>query len=301
MDQAEALRKLAESKNTRTAVHQSLANTTRIISIASGKGGVGKSTISVNLGIALAKMGQKVLVFDGDFGLANINVLLGIVPRYNLLHVIKGDKKLSEVVVSIQDGIDIIPGANGYTQLTNLSEIERRNLIRGFSELTDYDIILIDMGAGIGTNVVGMLVSSDDLYVVTTPEPTSITDAYGLIKAVIQEDKTKNIKLIVNRAKNSEEGQKVANRLISITSRFLDVELKSLGVVYQDQEIEKSTRRQKPFITAFPQSKASLCIKHITNRILKVNMDDERKERHFGGYIKRFFNFMDTKEKTPML
>lgn len=300
MDQAEALRKLAETRNAKTGLHEKLPGT-RVISIASGKGGVGKSTISVNLGIALARMGKKVLVFDGDLGLANINVLLGIVPRYNLLHVIKGDKRLQEIVVSLQDGIDIIPGANGYTQLTMLTEIERKNLIRGFSELTDYDFILIDMGAGIGTNVVGMLVSSDDLYVVTTPEPTSITDAYGLIKAVIQEDKNKSINLIINRVRNVEEGNKVASRLISISNRFLDIQVKSLGIVYQDTEIEMSTRKQKPLMVAYPESRAATCIQDITNRILNISQDEKRKDRHIGGYIKRFFNFMDSKDKTPTL
>lgn len=195
MDQAANLRKLTETGTGLKLVQpQDTVKKTKIIAVASGKGGVGKSTVSVNLAISIARTGLKVLIFDGDLGLANVNVLLGIIPKYNLYHVVKGHKSLKDIVISTPEGVDIIAGASGYSQLANLNETQRNNLIKGFAELDRYDVMIIDTGAGISANVIGLVMPADEVIVVTTPEPTSITDSYGLIKSIVSQSKDKNLK-----------------------------------------------------------------------------------------------------------
>lgn len=169
---------------------------------------MGKSTISVNLAISMARAGQKVLVFDGDLGLANVNVILGIIPKYNLYHVVKGHKSLKDIVIQTPEGVDIIAGASGYSQLANLNDTQRNSLIKGFSELDNYDIMIIDTGAGISSNVIGLTLPADDVIVITTPEPTAITDSYGLIKAIVSQSRDKNLKMVVNRVRSAIEGKK---------------------------------------------------------------------------------------------
>lgn len=207
MDQAAHLRKLTEG-NTSLKVLSSRKPRTKIIAIASGKGGVGKSTVSVNLAISMARVGQKVLVFDGDLGLANVNVILGIIPKYNLYHVVKGHKSLKDIVIQTPEGVDIIAGASGYSQLANLNDTQRNSLIKGFSELDNYDVMIIDTGAGISSNVIGLTLPADDVIVITTPEPTAITDSYGLIKAIVSQSRDKNLKMVVNRVRSAIEGKK---------------------------------------------------------------------------------------------
>ena len=287
MDQAATLRKLAESKP---------GKQTKIIAIASGKGGVGKSTVSVNLAISIAKMGNRVLVFDGDLGLANVNVLLGIIPKYNLYHVVKGHKSLKDIIIHTGEGVDIIAGASGYAQLANLNEVHRTNLIKGFSELTDYDYMIIDTGAGISSNVIGLLLPASEIIVVTTPEPTAITDSYGLIKSIVAQTKEKTLKILVNRARSAIEGKKVADRVIDISGQFLEVVVENLGFIFQDEEVEKSIREQKPYILNSPRSKASACLLQVTHTLLKTE-GQVGEDEGISGFIKKFFQFIDFKDK----
>jgi flagellar biosynthesis protein FlhG len=269
---------------------------TKIIAIASGKGGVGKTTLSVNLAIAIAKAGNRVLIFDGDLGLANINVLLGIIPKYNLYHVVKGHKSLRDVIIQTQEGIDIIAGASGYSQLANLNDVQRSNLIKGFADLDNYDYMIIDTGAGISSNVIGLVMPADEVIVVTTPEPTAITDSYGLIKSIVSQTKDKNLKIIVNRVRSAIEGKKVADRVIDISGQFLEVQVENLGFIFQDEEVEKSIREQKPYIVNSPRSKASACLTRITHSLLQIEGGDLEGEG-LTGFIRKFFTFIDYKEK----
>ncbi len=296
MDQAANLRKLTEGNTTLKLVPAQAKTMTKIIAIASGKGGVGKTTLSVNLAIAIAKAGYRVLIFDGDLGLANINVLLGIIPKYNLYHVVKGHKTLRDIIIQTQEGIDIIAGASGYSQLANLNDVQRNNLIKGFSDLDSYDYMIIDTGAGISSNVIGLVMPADEVIVVTTPEPTSITDSYGLIKSIVSQTKDKNLKIIVNRVRSAIEGKKVADRVIDISGQFLEVQVENLGFIFQDEEVERSIREQKPYITASPRSKASACLTRITHNLLQLD-GYEGESEGIAGFLRKFFHFIDAREK----
>lgn len=281
MDQASTLRQMVGKSDPGT--------TTQIITLTSGKGGVGKSTISVNLGLSLASAGKKVLLFDADLGLANVNVLLGVVPKFNLYHVIKGHKELEDIIIRTPEGLDIIAGASGYSMLANLSDKERGTLVSAFEKLSGYDIMLIDTGAGVSSNVVGFTLPADKVIVVTTPEPTAITDAYGIIKSIVLVAPDKNIKLLVNRATSSLEGKKVAERVINISSQFLNVRVENLGFIYDDDCVPKSIRRQKPFYQLFPSSKASACLDIVASRILEQEMP-RRHESGVGAFFRKIFS-----------
>lgn len=244
--------------------------TTRVIAVTSGKGGVGKSTLSVNLAISIAKLGKKVLLFDGDLGLANINVLMGIIPEHNIYEVIKGKKKVQDIVISTSYGIDIIAGANGISQLANLSDTQRETFVEQLGELSGYDVMMIDTGAGVGANVIGLVMPADDILVVTTPEPTAITDAYGMIKSIVANGKEKSIKLIVNRVPSAIEAKRVADRLISISSQFLKTKVESVGFVFEENLVQKSIRSQRPHVVLYPGSKSSACMSHIAARVMNT-------------------------------
>ena len=286
-DQASDLRSMVEAQR-KARNHGDPA--TRILAVTSGKGGVGKSTISVNLAIALSQMGARVLLFDADLGLANLNVLLGVIPKFNLYHVIKGQKSLKEIIVKVADNVDIIAGASGYSSLANMDENDREVLIEAFSDLSGYDILLIDTGAGVGHNVTGFLLPADDIIVITTPEPTSITDAYGIIKSIVIEDPNKYIRLVVNRADSSAEGRKVAEKIINISSQFLNVQVESAGFIYNDENVAKSIRKQKPFYQLFPTTKASSCLKVVAQNLLNnENAEIQLQKSGISYFFKKLF------------
>lgn len=267
MDQAANLRRLVLEKKTEGS------SGTRSIVITSGKGGVGKTSLSVSLSIALAQDGKSVTLVDADLGLANINVILGIIPKYNLYHVIKGKKKLKDIIIDVPEGIRIIAGASGFHQLANLEQKQRDEFISSMSELGNDDYLIIDTGAGISQNVISFIMAADEVIVVTTPEPTAITDAYGIIKAIASQGNEKQIRLIVNRVQSVAEGRRVAQRVINIAGQFLNIKVEELGFVYEDMYVPKSVRNQKPFIVSYPKSKASGCVKVIADRI--TNKDPE--------------------------
>ena len=270
MDQAANLRRLVLQQNNSSSAR------TRILVITSGKGGVGKTSLSVSLAIALAQDGKSVTMIDADLGLANINVILGIIPKYNLYHVIKGKKKLSDIIIEVPEGIKIIAGASGFHQLANLDAKQREDFRGSISELANDDYLIIDTGAGISQNVLSFILAADEIIVVTTPEPTAITDAYGIIKTIASHNNEKQIKLIVNRAQSVTEGQRVAQRVINIAGQFLNVKVENLGFVYEDAYVPKSVRNQKPFIVGYPKSKASGCVKVIADRINNKEMDNDK-------------------------
>jgi len=266
-DQAAHLRRLVLEKGDNV-------KQTRTIAVTSGKGGVGKTSLSVSLAIALAKDKSKVTLLDADLGLANINVILGIIPKYNLYHVIKGKKKLKDIVIDMPEGIKIIAGASGFHQLANLEDKQRKEFITAIGELDNDDYMIIDTGAGVSQNVLSFVIAADEVIVVTTPEPTAITDAYGIIKSIASQAPDKVIKLIVNRCESVSEGKRVAQRVINIAGQFLNIKVESLGFVFDDIYVPKSVRNQKPFIVSYPKSKAAGCVSIIADRIANKDVDE---------------------------
>ncbi len=291
MDQASKLRKLAsfsERKIKPIEVEPELSKT-KIITIASGKGGVGKTNIAINLGILFAKEGKNVVVMDADFGLANVNVILGVIPKYNLYHVLKGEKTLAEIMIETPQGIKIIAGASGFSKLADLDDDERLKFVEGLKTLSRADFVIIDTGAGVSKNVLSFLLAADEALIVTTPEPTAITDAYGIIKSISTEASDINIKLIVNRVHSIIEGKKIADRVINIASQFLNTKVESLGMIFEDDVVMRSVLRQKPFVVAFPKSKAAYSIDHLVKRLLNIEIQENT-----GGvsrFLKKFLSF----------
>ncbi len=219
IDQAENLRKMVEEQN---IVPAQADKKTRIITISSGKGGVGKTNLSINLAIAYSMLGKNVVVLDADLGLANVNVILGIIPEYNLFNLIKKQKKMKDILINTGYGINIIAGASGFSKIANLEDDERHSFIDEMKELSFADIIIIDTSAGVSNNVLAFIAAADDAVIITTPEPTAITDAYGIIKIIATEfdNPDMSIKLIVNRVKSVTEGKKVAQRVVNIAGQF---------------------------------------------------------------------------------
>lgn len=263
---------------------------TRIIAITSGKGGVGKTNIAVNMAIAYAQLGKKVILIDGDLGMANVNVLLNVVPKYNLLQVINKQKTMQEIILDTEFGIKFIAGANGFSKIANLSVEELEYFAKQFSSLGNADIIIIDTGAGIANNVLQFVAAADEVYVVTTPEPTAITDAYGIIKIITTEitDREINIQLLVNRVHSADEGKRISDRIINIVGQFLNYKVNYIGFIYEDPVIQASVIRQKPFIVINPTSKPAVCVKHIVGRIEKT---DVANNEGVSSFLKKFLGF----------
>ncbi len=290
-DQAEKLREIMKEQESVEPVLSPEAagpgqKKTRIIAVASGKGGVGKTNMSINLALAYARLGKKVVVLDADLGLANVNVVLGVIPKYNLYHVIRKQKTKRDDNLDTDYGIRIEAGASGFSRIANLSEEERQHFIRELTELSAADVIIIDTSAGVSQNVLSFIRAADDAIIVTTPEPTAITDAYGIIKIISTEldDLDLGMSLIVNRAGSVTEAKKVAHRVINITGQFLNIKVDYLGFVFEDPAVPQAVRRQQPFLVADPRGKASTCIHHIVGRLEKVNY---REGSGFGQFLRR--------------
>lgn len=247
----------------------------KIITITSGKGGVGKTNIVANLGYALCRFGKKVLILDADLGLGNLDVLLGLAPQYNLSHVIQGEKQLKDVVVEGPGRLKILPAASGIQEMTSLTNAERHLIFSQLSEfILDYDIMLIDTAAGISSNVLYFNINADEILVVATPEPTSITDAYALMKILSVKHDTGRFKLIVNAAKNEREADDVFKQLNLVAGRFLDISLEYYGSIMLDDNIPKGVRQQKAVSELAPLTKASRCFTALARKIADSHMSE---------------------------
>lgn len=256
MDQAEQLRNVIKAKNVRSI------SKARVITITSGKGGVGKSTVAVNLAIQLRKLGKKVIIFDADMGLANVEVMFGAIPKYNLSDMIYHGKKMKEIITKGPMEIGFISGGNGITGMNNLTKTQLGRLVNNLIELDELtDFILIDTGAGIANNVMEFVLASPEVLLVLTPEPSSLTDSYSLIKALYGNPgfvrKDTNIEVVVNRATSSEDGQIVYEKLNSVISKFLQGEVHFFGTVPRDVQLERSVREQKIVSLSSPNSRSA--------------------------------------------
>ena len=255
-DQATGLRHMAASKPV------------KVIAVTAGKGGVGKTNVSVNLALALSKMNQSVMLLDADLGLANVDVMLGLHPKQNIEAVMRGECSLQEVIIDGPNGIKIIPASSGTQHLTRLSEREHAGLIDAFSDLDDdLDVLIIDTAAGISDNVISFTRSAQEVVVVVCDEPTSITDAYALIKVMHQQHRIHNFHVLANRVSNSREGKSLFNKLNCVTEQFLHVSLQYLGALSEDEMLRKAVKQQKAVCDVYPGSKVAGDFKKIAQEV----------------------------------
>ena len=266
MDQAQNLRKYINLSHVTTKEINPNSKDAKIITISSGKGGVGKTNFSVNLAIALAKLGKRVSLIDADLGLANVDVLMDLVPKYNLNHVLRMEKTVDEIIVEGPYGVNIISGGSGLLEMANLTKEKLNRLIDGLQVLNERsDYILIDTGAGLSDSVISFVEAAHDVILIVTPDPTSITDAYALIKNIHQMDK--NLRIVVNRVDSNKEGYEVFNKIHLAAKRFLNSEIEHLGFIYEDSSVKKSVKIQTPFMLAYPNSLASKGVEMIAYSI----------------------------------
>jgi flagellar biosynthesis protein FlhG len=288
LDQAAALRLKIAGK---TTDKPTLGTRARVIAVASGKGGVGKTNVAVNLSLALAQAGQKVLLFDADLGMANVDVVMGVRPLSHLSEVVQGRKTLSEVILVHNPDLHVIPGGSGFSEVANLSAPEQERLLRALKTIeSHYDLILVDTGAGLSNGVLGFVLAAPEVIVVTTPEPTAITDAYGLIKTIDKNHPQALLHLIINMASSEEEALMVAQKLMVIVNRFLQVKIQFLSFIEKDAAVSKAVLQQSPFYLSAPASTATRKMKYIASRLL---FPDESVESHqpapisWGSFFRR--------------
>lgn len=288
MDQAESLRQMASQ----------LGRKARAIAVTSGKGGVGKTSLTVNLGVALSQLGLRVGILDGDLGLANVDIVLGLTPEYNLSHVLYGQKRLDEIILTGPSGVFIFAGGSGVYELANMSQWRLQRFVQNIAALDSHlDVILIDTGAGISRNVMGFVSSCDEVIVVTTPELTAITDAYGVIKLLLTNNPSARVRVVVNMARTEAEAEKVLSGLQGVLSHFLkvNVSLELLGYIPQDSAVSRAIQEQSPLVLSYPNSKAALSIDSIARRL--VTGAKPLQTEGIGGIFQRMATFVRRKSR----
>lgn len=298
MDQADGLRLMVRKKGHDMGGSGNLlgcfeeSRSTRVICVTSGKGGVGKTNIVGNLAIAFRRLGKKVLVLDGDLGLANIDIIFGLSPAFNIKHVINGEKSLSEIIVEGPEEIQIIPAGSGVQDLVHLTQGQKLNLLNEFDALEeDFDIFMIDTGAGISSNVIYFSIAADERIVVATSEPTSITDAYALIKVMFTRHGTNSFKLLVNMVNNGEEAKSVFENLSNAIVRFLKgISLEYIGFIPKDGNLERAVKEQSTVMRHYPQSESSKKFSELAGRLLTSSSNVVR-----DGNIKFFWKKLITR------
>lgn len=276
-DQAQNLREAINRKN----------KGPKVFCVSSGKGGVGKSNFTLNLGISLCDEGKKVVIIDADIGLANLEILIGVVSKYNLLDILERNMSIEEILIDGPNGIKFISGGSGITQLANVDKLKLDKFIQSISRLGDIaDYILIDTGAGISDLLTSFSSISDEVMIVTTCEPTAIADAYALIKVLVSRNINKKINIVINKADNKPEADSVFKNLSTVSKKFVNVDLSYLGYINNDSAVAKAVKVQKPFIKYNENSRASKSIRRITSALL----NEQEKNRDFGGFLTRLKN-----------
>ncbi len=292
MDQATVLRqKVKEVQDSSNA---------RVIAVTSGKGGVGKTSLSVNLGMEMAKLGKKVVIFDADFGLANVEVMLGIRPTYNLLDLIHKNKTMPEIITQGPMGIGFVSGGSGVSELASLDKNSIKLLISEMIKLDKmYDIVIIDTGAGITDSVLEFVMVSPEVLLVVTPEPTSITDAYSLLKVLRRKSEFnplyKTINVVSNRVSDEAEGNEIFAKMNTVSSKFLNTKLEYLGCIPQDKNASMAIIEQKPVVAAYPNSPVSKAIAGLAEKLLNCEHEEYKKK---DGIAKVFLDFIKFRKRS---
>ena len=291
-DQADKLRKMAHQVKAQIELEIVNNNNKRshVIVIGSGKGGVGKSTLALNLALSLCQSDKRVLLMDADLGLANLDIMLGLMPQQNIYHMMHNKIEMKNIIMQGPHGLDIIPGGSGINTMANLNDAELRHILLELGKLDyEYDFMVIDTGAGISKNVISFLLAANDIIVITTPEPTALTDAYGLIKSINKYKKTNSIYLLINRVATEGEALEIAEKMRLVCSKYLDLNVKYLGYVVNEPLMLEGIRRQIPFIDLFPRSVAARNISHIARQLVSIYANqtvvpygyDEKGIKHF--------------------
>lgn len=286
-DQAQSLRNMVR---TQTA---SDTRSTRIITVTSGKGGVGKSNFSLNFALTLQKKGYKVLVFDADIGLANIDVLMGVSPKYSLYHLLKREKSIWDIIQTGPGGLEFIAGGSGFNDLIRLTEAEIDYFANQVDQLNGHvDFILFDTGAGLSKETLKFIVSANESLVVTTPEPTAITDAYAIIKMVNSLDYDVRFRLVVNRVTDIYEGKQTADKISLVAKQFLNLDIPALGYIEDDPSVTKAVKRQIPFTVAYPGCAASRSIERLADRFLSGQPAPEPRQNAVKGFLNKMIKLL---------
>ena len=279
-DQASELRVLASRKKRNHKI--------RVIAVTSGKGGVGKTNFTVNLAIALAEYGQRVIILDGDLGLANVDIAFGLTARYTIEHLLSGEKTIEQILLTGPLGIGIIPGGSGVQELANLDRDKLTNVIANLGRLDNMaDLLIIDTGAGLGNTVTNFLRAADDIILVTTPEPTSLTDAYGLLKTLKKEASEVPIHLVINRVGTEVDARETFKRLEIAVRQFLQGSISLMGWVYDDSLMGRSVMQQEPLGISYPESSAYRCIQWIAGTVTGIYRNPPRQAGGVRGFLSK--------------
>lgn len=261
----------------------------KVIAVASGKGGVGKTNVSANLAICLAASGKRVALFDADFGLANLDIVLGINSKYNLSHFIKGVKTLDEICQPACGGVDVVCGVGGLDSLVNMSDFARERIVQSLEQLADnYDVVVVDTAAGVGKNVSAFCMAADHTVLISTTEPTAITDVYTLLKTLTTKHYAGSLSLLVNMADSVADGKKVYRQIAMAASQFLNTKLNHAGVLVKDERVGFSVKRRQPVVLGYPRSAVSRSLMTIAARLSKVPVDISAG----SGFFKKVVNWL---------
>ncbi|MCD7709627.1 MAG: MinD/ParA family protein [Clostridiales bacterium] len=293
MDQAQQLRNAVRKQN-RTA-----GSSARVVTVTSGKGGVGKSNFAVNLAVQLSRLGKRVIIFDADFGLANVEVMFGAIPQFNLSDFIYNGKSIRDIITPGPMGIGFISGGSGIMGLNNLYHEQIEYLVRAVGTLNDMaDFIIIDTGAGISDQVIEFVIASPEVMLISTPEPSSLADAYSLLKTLYRNpnfsDEATTVYVVSNRVSSSDEGQAVYDKLSSVVTQFLHGRLSYLGMIPQDAAVERAVRQQQPVSIADPGSRAARAFEAVTGNLMNGTHDEVQIR---WGISQMFSNFLNKHNK----
>lgn len=278
-DQADGLRRMVG------------ARPVQVVAVTGGKGGVGKTNVSVNLGIALAELGRRVMLLDADLGLANIDVVLGLHPHYDLSHVIRGERTLEEIIVEGPEGIQVVPAASGVRQMASLSPAEHAGLIRAFSDVgNDLDVLVIDTAAGISDAVISFSRAAQEVIVVVCDEPASLTDAYAIIKLLNRDYAMGRFRVLANMVHSVQEGRDLYNKLSRVTDRYLDLMLSFIGAIPYDETLKKAVKGQKAVVHAYPRSRAAQAFRGLAKRVDELPAP-EGASGHLQFFVERLLQY----------
>lgn len=293
-DQATKLRQMVYGLGSGTSpetprVFRRTTTRCRVLAVTSGKGGVGKTNLSVNLALALSRQGLRVLLVDADLGLANVDVVLGMIPQFTLVHVLRGLKTLPEIVLDGPEGLKLIAaGSGGVQELADLDEAQRERFIQGLAELqSQADVVLIDTGAGLHRNVLAFALAADEAVVVTTPEPTALMDAYGMIKVIQMERKDPIIRLVVNMAGSAAEAEEAGKKLVMLAKRFLNLDIEYAGFIPRDMAMVKAVKEQRPVLMSRTDSPAALSLTRLAESLWSSGAPTTGAEGHLGQFFRR--------------